>query len=77
VSKTILAANSPVFERMLSTPNCKEMQTGVVQVKDTNAAAMEALIEYMHRGKVDISETIAIDLFKLSHKYDVEPLNVS
>jgi hypothetical protein len=38
---------------------------------------VEKLIEYMYRGKVDISESVAIDLFKLSHKYKVETLNVS
>jgi hypothetical protein len=72
-----LAANSAVFERMFLMKMCKEMQTGIVKIKGTTADAMGAFIEYMHRGEVDISEPIAIDLFKLSHKYDVTPLNVS
>jgi hypothetical protein len=62
---------------MFLTPNCKEVQTGIVELKDTKAAAMEKLIEYIHRGEIEISETIAIDLFKLSHKYDVKPLILS
>jgi hypothetical protein len=73
----ILSANSVVFERMFLTPNCKEVQTGILELKDTNADVMEAFIKYIHRGEIEISETIAIDLFKLSHKYDVKPLIVS
>jgi hypothetical protein len=64
----ILAANSPVFERMFLMLNCKEMQTGIIEIKDTKAAVMEGLIEYMHTGGVEHLEPIKVDLFKLSHK---------
>lgn len=75
--QNVLIANSAVFERMLFTPNCKEIQSGVFKLADTKATVIEALIEFMHRGKVDDLNSVAIDLFKLSHKYGVYPLHVS
>jgi hypothetical protein len=71
-----LAANSPVFERMFLTTACKEVQTGIVEIKDTKATVIEALIEYMHCGTVENLEPIAIELFKVADKYDVQPLKV-
>jgi hypothetical protein len=62
---------------MLLTSNCKEVKTGILKITDTKAVAMEGLIEFMHRGEVDNLDSVAIDLFKLSHKYNVHPLYVS
>jgi hypothetical protein len=72
----ILTVNSAVFEAMFSTSNCKEVQTGIVQVTDVKAAVIEGLLEYMHRGKIDNLDAIAVDLFKISDKYMVGPLKV-
>jgi hypothetical protein len=62
---------------MFMTGNCKEAQTGVVEITDVKAVVFEAFIEYIHRGKVDSLDPIAVELLKLADKYDVEPLKVS
>jgi hypothetical protein len=71
-----LAANSSVFESMFLTDNCKEVQTGIVEIKDTKATVIEALIEFMHCGMVENLEPLATELLKVSDKYDVQPLKV-
>lgn len=73
----ILVAHSNVFKRMFSTPNCKETQTGIIEIKDFKAPIIEALIQFMHIEEVDNLEPNAIDLFKVADKYNVEGLKVS
>jgi hypothetical protein len=72
----ILAANSEVFKRMFMTSSCKEVQTGIINITDANAVIMEAFVEYIHRGKVEILEPVAVGLFKVADKYNVKPLKV-
>jgi hypothetical protein len=61
---------------MLLTVNCKEVQTGTIEITDAKAVVIEALVEYMHRGDVKNLDSVAVELFKMADKYDVEPLKV-
>jgi hypothetical protein len=72
-----LASNSPVFERILLTSDCKEVQIVVIEITDFKAIVIEGLIEFMHRGEIDNLDQIAVELFKASDKYLVEPLKAS
>lgn len=50
---------------------------GTIQITDTKVSTAEALIEFMHRGEVSNLEPEAVELFKLSYKYEIQPLTVS
>jgi len=74
VSTTVLAAHSEVFERMFLMSNSEEAQTGVVRIEDAKAHVIEALIQFMHLGRVDDLAAIATDLFIVADKYNVQGL---
>jgi len=74
VSKMILAAHSAVFKKMFATVECNEAQTGKILIKDTKADVMEALIEFMHLGTLEVPDEIASDLLILADKYEVQEL---
>jgi hypothetical protein len=59
------------------TSGMKEQATGVVEIKDTDAETMKALVEYLHKESVDNLSEVAFELFKVADKYDIEGLKVS
>jgi hypothetical protein len=61
---------------MLLTENCVEARTGVIEMKKTKAAVIQGLIEFMHLGRVENLEPVAVDLLKLSDKYKMEELKI-
>jgi hypothetical protein len=61
---------------MFMTTNA-EVQVEHLKINDVKAAVFEAFVEYIHRGKVDNLEPIAVELMKFADKYKVEPLKVS
>lgn len=73
----ILAARSPVFERMFSCP-MKEKQEKEVHIKDLEAIPVKALVRYLYTGVVDQaaldSDELAVNLLEAAHRYEVPGL---
>lgn len=74
VHRTILAARSSVFQRMLH-HNVKETITGRMEIDDIDSATLQLMISYMYSGMVyclDLEESFK--LYIAADKYDVQPL---
>lgn len=75
--RLILAARSPVFERMFSCP-MKETTDNEVLVQDFDAISMRALVKYLYTGVVDHvdleSDDYAVNLLQAAHRYEVPGL---
>lgn len=78
VHKCILAANSPVFRRMLYDSDLKE--TGDIELIDTTIEEFVSFIEFLYGAAfwriVQFSKSEITSLVYLAHKYDVEWLEV-
>jgi hypothetical protein len=59
------------------TSGMKEQATGIVEIEDTDANTMKALIEYLHEESVDNLSEVAFELLKVADKYSIEGLKVS
>jgi hypothetical protein len=76
VHKAVLAAASPVFDRMFSTPMI-EAQTNEAKIDAIDPNIFEHLLRFIYAGKLpeNFSEiVVAVDLFKAAHYYEIEDL---
>jgi len=74
ISKTILTAQSEIFERMFSIDSTEESKTGIVKIQGISAPVMEALIEFLHLGAVEHLDEIVEKLFVAADKYAIHDL---
>jgi hypothetical protein len=74
VHKNILAASSPVFDRMFSS-QMTESRTNEVKISKTEPEVFEHLLQFIYGGKLPENlADVAIDLFKAAHYYQIERL---
>ncbi|XP_054713654.1 speckle-type POZ protein B-like [Uloborus diversus] len=76
VHKCILAARSPVFERMFEN-EMAEAKTGTVIVKDISSSVMKLLIMYVYSNDLhDLSMEHAPELYTAADKYELIDLRI-
>jgi len=68
--KLILAAQSPVFDKMFKNFS-KEANTGVVEIEDLSAATINALVKYIYTEELSIDEKNYKDLVYAADKYQI------
>lgn len=71
--RAVLAAASPVFEKMLSS----SMEEGVqkrISIKDVSAEVGHAMIRFMYQGELDKDFKQPADLLRAAHMYQVQAL---
>ncbi|XP_051173141.1 speckle-type POZ protein-like [Leptopilina boulardi] len=73
--KIILAAASPVFEKMF-THQMKENITNNVQIEDTDPDVFKEMLNYIYMGKVENLNSMAFDLYELANKYEITKLQI-
>lgn len=73
--RAVLAAASPVFERMLSSRMEEAVQQRIV-IKDVQSEIGQALLRFMYLGELDRDFQKPIDLLRAAHMYQVEALIV-
>nr|XP_042901794.1 kelch-like protein 8 [Parasteatoda tepidariorum] len=74
VHKFVLAARSPVFEAMFTTP-MEESEKGVVTISDIDASVLDDLLAFIYGAQVkNITLTKACDLLYVAEKYQVKGL---
>jgi hypothetical protein len=76
--KLILAARSPVFERMFAT-SMVESTTGIVQIEDMSGLAVRRLCEFMYTGSIEHKDVwkdinAVQELLHAAMKYEVRGL---
>ena len=76
--RLVLAARSPVFDRMFST-GMQETSSGTVNITDTSAPVVRLLCEFMYTAKFDDltaldDDTTLSSLIKVAAKYQVTDL---
>lgn len=75
VGKNKLMASSRVFEKMFLS-GMQESQTGTVSMKDTSPAVIQALIKYLHVRDLENPGEIALELYILADKYEIDDLKM-
>ncbi|XP_055952816.1 TD and POZ domain-containing protein 1-like isoform X1 [Argiope bruennichi] len=74
VHKAVLAARSPVFAAMFRN-EMKENSENRIQIEDSNEIAVEELLRYLYAEKtIPLTPYLALDLFELADKYDIQNL---
>lgn len=68
--KFILAARSPVCQKMLSS-NMKEARQGFVEVSDFSFEEMKEVLRYIYCGSVEKLDKLASHLIFAGEKYDL------
>ncbi|GBO30796.1 Speckle-type POZ protein [Araneus ventricosus] len=72
--KVVLAARSPVFAAMLRN-KMKENSENRIEVEDSNETAVGELLRYLYAEKtIPLTIDLALDLFELADKYDIQTL---
>jgi len=70
--RAVLAAASPVFERMWSTA-MSESEKSALEIKDCTPEAVEAMVRYIYTQEV-ANEADPAQLFELAQKYELQDL---
>jgi len=73
VHKLILKIHSPVFKTMLES-QMVEAANNVVSIVDFKEDAVAGMLSYMYTGKVDNMSECALEMLRISDKYDVPGL---
>jgi len=73
VSKSVLMANSKVFERMIMSET-QESKEGFAIIKEVRAETMEKFVDCLYLGKLENLDEFAEELFVLADRYLVERL---
>lgn len=77
VIKVLLSLKSKVFERMFS-GEFREAKDNQIEVKDTNFEAFKTMIRFLYCDELVFEDkndySIAIEVFKLGHKYELKRL---
>ncbi|CAD5207269.1 unnamed protein product [Bursaphelenchus okinawaensis] len=71
--KLILAASSPVFERMLS-GTFTEARTCVIDLKDVRANVVAAMLSFLYTGSIHQFDEIGRELLYLADQYHIQNL---
>lgn len=72
--KTVLAARSPVFAAMFRN-QMKENSENRIEVADSNETAVGELLRYLYAERtIPLTIDLALDLFELADKYDIQNL---
>lgn len=74
--KVILAANSPVFQRMFS-HQMQETLKKEVQIKEIEQKVLEELLKYIHARKINKLEELAGELLIAANRYEMKELKSS
>ncbi len=76
--KIILSSRSLVFRNMFLS-QFKESTEKEIQIKDTNIEAFKLFLKYCYFNELDSNEikdySMAFDVFKLSHRYQIQELS--
>lgn len=70
----VLAANSPVFAKMLGNDQCEETKKGRVVIDDYNADVVAAMLDYMYSSSCEIEPKSLFQLLSISEKYQLADL---
>ena len=77
VIKVLLSLKSKVFERMFS-GEFREAKDNEIEVKDTNFEAFKTMVRYLYCDELVFDDksdySIAIEVFKLGHRYELKRL---
>lgn len=71
VHKGVIAAGSPVIERMLES-GMRESQEAVIRIEEASSEAVRAMLQFLYTsvpGDADVAE-----LFSLAHRFDITDL---
>ena len=71
VHRSTLAAASRVFDVALSSSSMKDGQLAVYEIKDVPFAAVQAMLQHIYTGKVEVAAGILIPLFDLAVQYEL------
>ena len=72
--KDVLRTRSQVFKSMLS-HDMKEKNSGIIDIPDCDAEAMEQFLCYIYTGKVDLlNQNNMLKLYYIADKYDMKGL---
>jgi hypothetical protein len=76
VHKAILGAASPVFDRLFSTAMA-EARTNEAKIDAIEPNIFESLLRFIYGGKLPENlASVAVDLFKAAHYYEIEDLKL-
>lgn len=73
VYRATLSAASSVFEAAFESP-MKEGETSLYEIRDSTPAAVEALLFFLHTGKMVVPEADLVPLLHLAVQYEVDEL---
>ena len=63
--RNVLCAASPFFYNALNS-DMKEKKEGVIRFEETSKAVMEAVLEFLYTGHVEVTQLNALDLLKIA-----------
>ncbi len=73
--KVVLAAQSPVFDRMFANECNLETKQGLVEIQDMDSKQLEAFLMFAYTGKIDDAmKKHAKSLLAAGDKYDIQDL---
>ncbi|XP_078620288.1 kelch-like protein 36 isoform X3 [Branchiostoma floridae x Branchiostoma japonicum] len=72
--KAVLAACSSFFRELFSTPDAKERNPVTCTFEDVCHEVLEAIVEYMYTGHIQITRNTAYEIHELATFFDLKPI---
>uniref|UniRef100_A0A0N5C047 Speckle-type POZ protein-like (inferred by orthology to a human protein) n=1 Tax=Strongyloides papillosus TaxID=174720 RepID=A0A0N5C047_STREA len=73
VHKAVLAARSPVFHNILSSP-LEESQTNAIKIEDFRVEVVREMLNYIYKEKISNIQNMADEMFEIANKYELHRL---
>uniref|UniRef100_A0A0N5C1Y7 BTB domain-containing protein n=1 Tax=Strongyloides papillosus TaxID=174720 RepID=A0A0N5C1Y7_STREA len=73
VHKCILASRSEVFKSLLTDDGCKFSPNGI-EMNGFRLEVVNEMVNYLYTGKSPNMDEMALELFEIGHKYELEQL---
>lgn len=79
VHMSVLAAHSPVFDRMFFHKDMREMQTGQMELEGASKEALHAFLIFVYKGELqqDLELDTLLEVFVLADRYNVVLLSTA
>ncbi|XP_012273450.1 speckle-type POZ protein [Orussus abietinus] len=71
--KAVLAANSPVFQKMFES-EMQEVTRNTVKITDVEGTLVELMLKFLYLGPIDEVKNKAYELVYLADKYDIKTM---
>uniref|UniRef100_A0A0K0F516 Speckle-type POZ protein (inferred by orthology to a human protein) n=1 Tax=Strongyloides venezuelensis TaxID=75913 RepID=A0A0K0F516_STRVS len=73
VHKCVIASRSKVFKSLLTEGGCK-FAPNVIEMNSFRLEVVEEMVNYLYTGKSPNMDEMALELFEIGHKYELEQL---